>query len=173
MSNHAAESPKGFSWSIKLRLDGDVSVCRQRILDVVAIIIATPRHVWPNADQWRAMLPAWFIQQTPERTRAESQALIDMAPRDQWHTLSWEFKSWIQVVREREWSWWSCQQEGDQMMIHLSLSAWPANIDTFNHIVRTAGATIIQEGHTLDTDTIQPCIVRGSQVPFTAVMFEG
>lgn len=75
---------------------------------------------WPTDDEWRTMLPAWFVQAcAPEQTQEEAERWLE-----HWHSLSPELKAeedaqtawsltnwvhWFDPQRDggdRGWSWW-------------------------------------------------------------------
>lgn len=141
-TNTLVEEECAPAWKYQLHLGATPETCLRRIIEVVEIVIKQPRHQWPDETQWRAMFPDWFNEQTHSYSLTEVEAMLASTPREHWHELSWDFDSWIDVIREREWQWCCYEYTPPIATIYLGLTCWPANLRTLEHIFRTAGAQI-------------------------------
>jgi hypothetical protein len=133
------EQPPEPHWTYTIRLTHEATQCLARILAVVSIIAQQPRDAWPSDEEWRQMLPAWFVKSFATYTVEEAQALLARLPKEQWSEIPWEFGSWLDAIRGRGWEWWSFKQAEAELQIHLTLNEWPASLEAFEVIVKASG----------------------------------
>lgn len=115
----------------------------QRILGVVELIIEQDEARWPDDEWWKATLPPWmssFLMTSEECDDATART-----PRERWNTLPWEFSSWVDAIRERDWRWWGCERSGGEARIVVEITGMPPRIDAFKQIPQAAGAQILSE----------------------------
>jgi hypothetical protein len=138
----AGELPRGPTWKFVVSLGQNSDMCFSKIMEVIERILSTSYTSWPNSDQWQEVLPGWFLDATPKFTNAEYEALISETPEENWDTLPWDYESWLDAIHVREWHWWSYARKNGTLDIHLSLTGWPAHLETFEHILHAAGAKV-------------------------------
>jgi hypothetical protein len=132
-------------WSFDLDL-GKASVeSWQRILNVTEKIVTQSTRSWPDDDYWRDNLPTWLSSFM--MTAEECDAAMARTPREQWNQLPWEFGSWLDAIRERDWRWWGGERSGERARIVLEVMDIPPRIDAFKQILLAAGAQILSEEH--------------------------
>lgn len=132
-------------WSFELGLGENPAETLQRILQVVEKIVTQSANAWPDDDYWRSNLPLWLS--TFMMTAEECDAAMARTPRAQWNQLPWEFGSWLDAIRERDWRWWGSESTGDRARIVLEVTGIPPRIDAFKQILLAAGAKILSEEH--------------------------
>lgn len=115
----------------------------QRILGVVEIIVEQDEARWPGDDWWKAKLPLWMSSFL--MTSEECDAALARTPREHWDSLPWEFGSWLDAIRERDWRWWGGTRSGDKAQVVVAVTGIPPRIDAFKQIILAAGAQIISE----------------------------
>jgi hypothetical protein len=141
--NTAGEVPHGPAWKLVADLGQDPHGYLSKILAVTETILSISDDKWPDSATWKEMLPIWFLDATPNFTQEEYTELLSMTPEDDWDTLPWDFESWLDAIRVREWHWWSFMLRNDTLQIHLSITGWPAHLEAFENILEAAGAKII------------------------------
>lgn len=82
-------------------------------------------------------------------TAEECDVAMARMPREQWDLLPWEFSSWVEAIREREWRWWGGVRSGDRATIVLDMTDIPPRIAAFRQIPLAAGAQILSEHYDL------------------------
>jgi hypothetical protein len=143
-NNIAGEVTPGYHWIYEIQSGSDLSECVFRIKSIMKVIAAQSRETWPTDDVWRALLPYWFIDHFAFYTKEESQRILDSTPKEKWSEIPWDFYSWLDAIRDRGWEWWSSKEgEDPKIEICLNLYEWPANLESFEQIVRAVGAKFI------------------------------
>lgn len=132
-------------WDIKIDLGHSPEDVWERIVGVVESVAAYGDDNWPDDDYWRETLPAWLSSFM--MTAEESDAAMARTPRDQWDKLPWEFGSWLDAIRERDWKWWGHERSGNEVRLVLEVTGIPPRIDAFKQILRASGARILSEDH--------------------------
>ncbi|MFC4944798.1 hypothetical protein [Pseudonocardia sp. GCM10023141] len=110
---------------LDVRGDGAADILR-RTREVLAIVLAQPAEPRPGAEQWRSLLPDWFVA-----------------------SASRGLESWIAgfAAAERPWTWWNGRTTApDQLRIELETDDWNASTDSLEQLLRAAGAdTVVAE----------------------------
>lgn len=130
-------------WDFALDLGANPEGTWERILGVVKDIVGEDATSWPDDDYWRSTLPTWLLSSL--MTAEECDAAMARTPRDQWDQLPWEFGSWLDAIRERDWRWWGGERSADRARIVLEVTGIPPRIDAFKQILLAAGAQILSE----------------------------
>ena len=132
-------------WDFTLNLDANPEETWDRILAVIDDIVAENAASWPGDDYWKSTLPAWLLSFL--MTAEECDAAIARTPREQWDQLPWEFGSWLDAIRERDWRWWGGERSGNKARIVLEIVGIPPRVAAFRQILLAAGAQILSEEH--------------------------
>jgi hypothetical protein len=130
-------------WEFRIDLGNHPNLAWERILGVVGEIIRFDSESWPADNDWQRRLPEWLISSM--LTLDECGALMQATPRQEWGSLPWEFGSWLDRMREREWRWWGYEKAGRDVRLVLQVTDIPPGIDAFKQIVLAAGATILPD----------------------------
>lgn len=130
-------------WEIALDLGANPEEAWERILDVVKNIVSENAASWPGDDHWKITLPPWLTSFL--MTAEECDAAMARTPREQWGHLPWEFGSWLDAIRERDWRWWGGQRSTSSARIVLEVTGIPPRVDAFKQILLAAGAQILSE----------------------------
>jgi hypothetical protein len=106
---------------------------------------------WPTVDEWRSLLPSWFVQ----ASRAEISADAAEEWLASWHNLppeaqaeaenneKWELADWLYWLEphRREWYWWSATVlDPDDLEVLVEVNGWPAPLEALRWLFRAAGA---------------------------------
>lgn len=130
-------------WEFALDLGANPEEAWERILDVVEDIVGEDAASWPGDDYWKSTLPPWLSSFL--MTAEECDAAMARTPREQWGQLPWEFGSWLDAIRERDWRWWGGERSANSARIVLEVTGIPPRIDAFKQILLAAGAQVLSE----------------------------
>ena len=112
---------------------------------------------WPSTEDWRRLLPQWFVDRcAPEESDEETRKRVDAwrkLPREaQWQIelgREWSLKSWLYWMepKNRTWFWWDAASlsEIDHLLIALEIWDWPFPWQSFSWSLRAAGASSVFE----------------------------
>ena len=133
-------------WDFMLNLGQCPDEVWKRISGVVESIIAYDDESWPDdEDYWRAILPDWLSSFM--MTAEETHLAVARTPREQWDQLPWDFASWLDAIRERDWRWWGYQRSGSEVRLVLLVIGSPPRIDAFKQILLASGSKILSEDY--------------------------
>jgi len=134
-------------WEFKINLGLSPDEVWMRIVGVIQRIVTYDYDSWPDDDYWRKTLPRWLSSFM--MTEEEARAAMYRTPREQWGELSWEFGSWLEATRERDWKWWGYERSGNEVHLILEVTGIPPRISAFKQIVLASGAKILSEESTV------------------------
>jgi hypothetical protein len=144
-TNKAGEIPTDLNWIYLLRPKEDVDACLSRIVQIVKLIaVQTPGH-WPSMDEWRTLLPDWFVKSFVPFSKEEAERLIATTPRERWNEIPWLFEAWLEAIQARGWQWWSSGVDEEGIQICLQITEWPASLEAFERIISASGAEFISK----------------------------
>lgn len=84
---------------------------------------------WPSDDEWRDILPKWFVDSMVLKTDEEL-----LADEHQWH-----FESWVESMYHRGWVWWSSEIDKSTLTITLEALNLPYIFEQFLYIFYAQG----------------------------------
>jgi hypothetical protein len=147
----AAELPRGLGLvRFITSTTGGVEAVLSRAKQVLARVDEyAPRR--PSDDEWRRVLPAWFVARcAPELSSQEAEAALSrwraMSPSDQreaekqhrWPLLDWLY--WLEPER-RGWFWWDANASDDShAVVAVEVQGWPFPWGALSWLLRAAGA---------------------------------
>jgi hypothetical protein len=89
---------------------------------------------WPSDAEWESLLPEWFVSSLKKNT---NEAILA-----DYRLCHWE--SWLDLMKERDWSWWSCKPTSKGFSIFLTASSWPINVGPLVCAIYAVGATTVE-----------------------------
>lgn len=109
---------------------------------------------WPDLDEWRTILPEWFVDAcAPEMTGDEKERWLEawrrMEPEEKAiheKTRKWTLSSWLYWLGpdQRTWFWWDADASDEsELVIALQVEEWPFPWGAFQWMCRAAGATCV------------------------------
>jgi hypothetical protein len=120
-------APPGMYVIVRATRDVESKSTLCRIKTVMVLMAQCTESDWPSDDQWKEMLPPWFLESfathPPERIRFPE---------------PWHYGSWLDSMRDRTWRWWSSELTSLGWRIWLTLSEWPYSIDAFEWLAAVA-----------------------------------
>ncbi|MBL7730357.1 MAG: hypothetical protein JNM88_04200 [Chitinophagaceae bacterium] len=84
---------------------------------------------WPSDNEWKKILPAWFVESMVKKTPAD---------RDKDPNL-WHFESWLESMKNRAWVWWSSKIEDNTITIALETLNLPYVFEQVLYIFYSQG----------------------------------
>jgi hypothetical protein len=137
--------------SVVAHCHGDAGLVGERAREVMRAVLAHVGPPWPSSDEWRQVLPQWFVEgSAPEQSREEAERWLGW-----WRSLSaeeqarvtraqrWTLADWLYWLdpSERQWFWWDAVVEkGDRLRVIIEVSGWPAPLGALDWLLRAAGA---------------------------------
>ena len=127
-----------------------------RCREVLRVVIDHQIGRWPKVDEWRQLLPGWFVDSSSDESEEEVEQWLA-----EWRSLPldrraaaeekrpWSLADWLAWLEpeERQWFWWSASVEDDNTLrVELEVHGSPAPMDAFTWLARAAGATSVDVG---------------------------
>jgi hypothetical protein len=110
----------------------------------------------PSLDEWKQMLPAWFVAAcAPERTKEQAAAWLVW-----WRTLSradqvaaeeklgWSLSDWLYWLEpdQRDWYWWDGSQlSDDTAKVTVEVVDFNAPLGSFRWLLTAVGAIEVRD----------------------------
>jgi hypothetical protein len=133
-----------------------VQVAKHKATEVIAkatsvleILDESSLERWPTLEEWRTLLPFWFVAAcSPEMTPEEAetwlvrwQRLTDAERRAEEAGKPWSLANWLYWMDpdRRGWWWWEYQQEPGLRVI-VQVDEWPFPWGALAWLLRAAGA---------------------------------
>lgn len=137
-------------------------ICKNNAIDVLnsaKLVMKTIDEkalgTWPSEEQWRTLLPEWFVDCcAPEMTREDAEKWLV-----KWRALSPEKQSQIESEREwslsdwlywmesanRTWYWWSADVlSNDLIVMTAAVEEWPFPWGSLSWLFRCVGAIKVE-----------------------------
>ena len=152
--DHDERAPDVGTVDVRIRSNGNAA----RVLDgAKQVLLAVLEHAgppWPSLEEWRAVLPDWFVEGcAPEMSPAEAEQWLtlwrSLPPEEQaratrerrWALAGWLY--WLEPA-QREWYWWNATvEEPDSLHVVVQVEGWPAPLGALDWLLRVAGGNEI------------------------------
>jgi hypothetical protein len=146
------EEPTGQLVAADVRCDGDAAAVLARCREVMAVVLEHSDGEWVSDEQWRDLLPAWFVEvSAPDPTPEETQELMarraamasdERRAFDAERSQRWSVGAFVSNFdpEERTWYWWSAEVINDDgFQILLVADDWPAPVGALDWLLRAVG----------------------------------
>lgn len=121
--------------------------------DVLAVVVRHSARRWPTFQEWRKLLPVWFVDQcAAERTKEQAEARAawkyNLPPAERSRVTldeAWMLSAWLFHFEpeRREWYWWDAAVvDDDQVTVRLQVQGWPFPWEALRWLLRAAGARV-------------------------------
>jgi len=128
--------------------------------DVLTVVLDHAGSSWPELDEWRRLLPQWFVDRcAPERSEQEAQEWLrrwrDLTPEQRVRAERvepWSLADWLHWMQpeSRQWFWWHALVGSDgTLRVQLEVLGWPAPVGALEWLLRAAGADDVLHGERL------------------------
>ncbi|QRP49055.1 hypothetical protein [Amycolatopsis sp. FDAARGOS 1241] len=106
---------------------------------------------WPTVEEWRSILPPWFVAACgPEMRREDAERWMawwrTLGPADKARVESerrWTLADWLYwlMPSERQWFWWDAKVgRDDTLRVSIEVMGWPTALGALDWLLRAAGA---------------------------------
>lgn len=113
--------------------EGDQRVAA-RVGEVLDVVFA-PRPQWPSLDEWRALLPAWFVDVCSD------DVVVRNCVVDRWSLRAWIY--WFQP-EQRRWTLRSLTGDGDRLTFELEPTGQGSLLlGALEWLVKVAGGQLV------------------------------
>lgn len=162
-SNPPSEEPRWWN-DIEVTVicaPGTAKAVLDRVKYVLGLVAENTNPDWPTLEQWRAMLPGWFVASFDPSPLAEP-----IEPSHQWWEKAsmlppsefkdarrarliemarqWDLEGWLYWFKpaNREWRWWDARllDDGTTFMIELEAQDWLTPKDALIKLCLASGA---------------------------------
>ncbi|NER00691.1 MAG: hypothetical protein F6K30_29025 [Cyanothece sp. SIO2G6] len=119
--------------------------------EVLKNFIISSSEQWPTAEQWRNLLPKWFVNEcAEEKTKEEMEKYLEnlrKLPSDEREqiieNIRWSLENWLYWLApsERQWFWWDAEIV-DENLLHIvvEVKEWPFAWKALAWLFRASGA---------------------------------
>jgi len=120
--------------------------------EVLKIVLEHNENLELPLDEWRKLLPEWFIKKcSKERTKEEidEYAKLPIEERDKIaETSGWRLSDWLYWFEpdQRQWYWWSSKiVDSNTIKIVVAIEGWPFPWGALEWLCIACGAIDIEE----------------------------
>jgi hypothetical protein len=137
------------------RCQGDADAVLRRAREVLGAVLRQPAEPWPSDEQWKAVLPKWFVDAcAPAASKDEAEKWLRW-----WRTLDW--KEQARVAKEKRWSlpdwiywfhpenrywfWWDAvASDPNTLIVAVETRDWPFPWESLAWLLRASGARDVE-----------------------------
>jgi hypothetical protein len=135
---------------VSLKCSDSAAVTLNKCKEVLSIVFETIDETEPELEQWRNILPIWFINQlSPELTQEEAEIRLKvplkqrMKIQEEWTLSGWRY--WFNPEK-RQWLWWNAIIEDEKTIkVGIEVLDWPVPYGALRWLLKSAGAVEIKE----------------------------
>jgi hypothetical protein len=115
-----------------VRCNGDALDVLDRAKKVLEVVLRSTTDPWPSLEEWRDVLPRWFVERcAPEMSQEEAERRVRL-PDDEQERLEqaegWSMGAWLHWFQpgHRQWAWWDAVATGeDTIVVAIEVDSWP------------------------------------------------
>lgn len=140
---------EGFIVEILVTCDGNASEVLQKTKEVVKRIIDCELSFEDSVDDWKSILPNWFVEAcSPEITKEEAEKLLETSRGFEALANRWTVSGFIYWFRpeEKSWHWWEGKiKDSNTLIVQILVSEFPFAWGSLGFLLRAAGADDVEE----------------------------
>lgn len=99
-----AAAPPARLDTIEVECEGGAARALERVREALMPVLEHQEGPWPSLDDWKTLLPAWFVEACVDDRQVRDCVL------DRWSLRAW--LHWLQPD-QRQWRWWDAEVAGD------------------------------------------------------------
>ncbi len=139
------EKPRGFLIEGRITAKGHAGDVLAKTREVLMTALNHSPNSWPTVDEWRLLLPSWFVSRCADeitREEAERRRKLPMEERqrlaEKWSVGAWTH--WMKAS-ERSWFWWDAKEiSPDELLIRIEVPGLPSPVGSLKWLLLAAGA---------------------------------
>lgn len=115
--------------------NGNAGEVLRRAKEVLNTVLIHSGDRWPSDEEWRGLLPAWFVarcarEKSPEEAEQWLEWWRGLNPEQQAEAsrANWTLSNWLSWFEpdERSWRWWDARVETPQrILLAVAVDGWP------------------------------------------------
>lgn len=116
---------------------GGAALAWERVRPVLETV-AAPRRPWPATDEWRALLPRWFVDECSDDVTIVNCVL------DKWSLRAWVY--WFQPD-QRRWTFWSRAVTDEGRVLRVAVEPTGQGsvlLGSLEWLLKSAGGTLLR-----------------------------
>lgn len=117
--------------TLELEVD-DPTAALARVRGVLEVVLGHQDGAWPSLDEWKGLLPGWFVSACVDDREVKDCVL------DRWSLRAW--LHWLQPD-QRRWRWWDADAAGGALRIRVLPLERPYLRGSLEWLLRVAAAT--------------------------------
>jgi hypothetical protein len=127
----SAEAAAGTLDLIEVECEGGADRALARIREALVPVLDHQEGGWPSVDEWKALLPGWFVDACVDDRQVQDCVL------DRWSLRAW--LHWLQPD-QRQWRWWDAEVvDATHLRVRLLPLADPYLKGSVNWLLAVAG----------------------------------
>ena len=149
MPNTSMKPAPGMRVRLVARCPGNAADVLRKCKEVLVLVLQQDVNNWPSIDEWRSLLPSWFVRQSEEEVsseKAEQRLRLSLEERielsKKWSVSA--FVYWFQP-NDRYWFWWDATAEtASSVSVTVMVEDLPFPWGALEWLLRTAGAASVE-----------------------------
>jgi hypothetical protein len=134
------------------KCDGSARDVLGRAKSVLEKVLPVTAGSWPSLDEWRHILPSWFVERcAPEMSREEAERRLGL-PHEERERLEqvegWNLSGWLYWFQpdQRQWAWWDAvAPDDDTIIVAIEVDGWPFPWGSLKWLLLASGAVTVEE----------------------------
>lgn len=100
--------------------------------EVMAAVLEHSEGEWPSLEEWKSILPRWFVDACLDDALVQS-CVLD----------KWSLRGWLHWLRpeNRKWYWWGAEVAPETLTVIVLVPERPYLRGALDWLLKTAGAT--------------------------------
>jgi len=120
-----------------------------RCREVMRAVLTQPEVPWPSVEQWRKVLPRWFVEaggeESPGNMRAPTTTMRQMTF-EELEKMPWPAAAWVNTFEDgRSWYWWDAEVVSpNHLRIKLAVEGHPWSEGPIRWLLIASGAMHVE-----------------------------